>query len=515
MSRSFLNGITTTSVLMTGAGGNAYRLYDTSQGTDAKYADIEIGGSGVSFRFLNDAYTSSNTWLQATRSSGYVIGQVTITAPTINLTGAVNIDAGTIDGTVIGGTTPAAGTFTLLTTTGSIQSIGGSVILNNASSNLLDFGQAGSGAPSYPARSAGCKVVLFDAAGASVDYALGIDTNTLWQGVPSSSQQFKWYAGTTMIASLSGLGALTTGSLAAGAATINGSLTATSGNVFSDVGRNRVDNGNMEVAQRTLPVTVSGAYSLDRWLVGWSAGAGSVAQGTSSSYTSRRQINPTVTGLTVGANAYIAQRIESARCCDLAGQSVTVQFNFAYTISAGATSFTAQLSYPTVVDNFASNTAIASVAFTPSGTAGTYTATFAVPSAATTGLTFQVVGVQATATGNLAMVMTSVQLEPGTVATPFERLDPEQNLRRCQRFFQGSGSLPIMVVSTNGTYGGTTPAMMWLPTTMRSVPTVQSPTTGYSTSVSAGGIMVWNNTALALTIGTAGSFNWGGLTADL
>lgn len=42
--------------------------------------------------------------------------------------------------------------------------------------------------------------------GASVDYALGIESNTLWYSVPTSSQVFRWYAGTTEVVSLTGGG---------------------------------------------------------------------------------------------------------------------------------------------------------------------------------------------------------------------------------------------------------------------------------------------------------------------
>jgi hypothetical protein len=50
----------------------------------------------------------------------------------------------------------------------------------------------------YPAVSAG-----------SADYALGIDTSTLWSGVPTTAEFFRWYGGTTLAATLSGTGNLT------------------------------------------------------------------------------------------------------------------------------------------------------------------------------------------------------------------------------------------------------------------------------------------------------------------
>ena len=64
--------------------------------------------------------------------------------------------------------------------------------------------------PSFTTRSIGTKIFLHESIGASsVDYAIGTDTNTLWNSVPTTTQQFKWYGGTTLAATLSGLGTLT------------------------------------------------------------------------------------------------------------------------------------------------------------------------------------------------------------------------------------------------------------------------------------------------------------------
>jgi len=101
---------------------------------------------------------------------------------------------------------------------------------------------------------------------------------------------------------------------------------------FSSVAfRNRIDNGNMEIAQRTLPVTTSGFYSLDRWIAGWSGGTASISQQVGGAgYSSRKQLYGVFTGLAGGASAWFAHKIESARSNDLAGTTVTLQFNTAF-----------------------------------------------------------------------------------------------------------------------------------------------------------------------------------------
>jgi len=101
---------------------------------------------------------------------------------------------------------------------------GGQIYLNGATGNRIDFNTNGVAAPAFTTRSAGTRIVLYPAvAGAAVDYAFGIESATLWSSVPTSVSQFKWYAGTTNIATLSGAGVLT-------ATTFSGAL---SGNATS------------------------------------------------------------------------------------------------------------------------------------------------------------------------------------------------------------------------------------------------------------------------------------------
>ena len=92
---------------------------------------------------------------------------------------------------------------------------GGQIFLNGATGNRIDFNTNGVAPPSFvfaTARSSGTKIVLYPQAGASsVDYALGIDGNTLWYSVPTTSQQHRWYAATTQLADLKGTGELVVG----------------------------------------------------------------------------------------------------------------------------------------------------------------------------------------------------------------------------------------------------------------------------------------------------------------
>jgi hypothetical protein len=95
---------------------------------------------------------------------------------------------------------------------GNLSVTGGTVSLTNGTSNLISYNSNGVAAPTFTTRSAGTKLVLYPLVGASsADYSIGVDSNILWFGVPTSaSQSFKWYGGTTLAATLTGVGALTT-----------------------------------------------------------------------------------------------------------------------------------------------------------------------------------------------------------------------------------------------------------------------------------------------------------------
>lgn len=109
----------------------------------------------------------------------------------------------------------------------------GQIFLNGANGNRIDWNTNGVAAPAFTTRSAGTKLVLYPQISASaVDYAFGIESNTLWSSVPTTTQQFKWYAGTTNIMTLAGNGNLTA----------SGDVTA-----FSDI-RIKTDIKNIENA---------------------------------------------------------------------------------------------------------------------------------------------------------------------------------------------------------------------------------------------------------------------------
>lgn len=86
---------------------------------------------------------------------------------------------------------------------------GGQLFLNNGTANQLLFNNIGVGRPAFTVRSKGAKVILFPSTTAStVDYALGMDSNYIWNCVPQRSHiyGFRWYGGNSQIAGLDGIG---------------------------------------------------------------------------------------------------------------------------------------------------------------------------------------------------------------------------------------------------------------------------------------------------------------------
>jgi len=96
------------------------------------------------------------------------------------------------------------------------------------------------------------------------------------------------------------------------------------------------------------------------------------------------------------------------------------------------------------------------------------------------------------ATNGATFFITGVQLETGTVATPFERRQFGQELALCQRYYQFSGSDNQWVGNT--TSGGVYYARTYFPTTMRANPTVTL------TNASASGFPTTAGTAAGLQL---------------
>ena len=222
--------------------------------------------------------------------------------------------------------------------------------------------------------------------------------------------------------------------------------------------RNRIINGDMATDQRnagaaqTFTAAAAFAYSVDRWY-GYCTGANvtgqQIAGATAGQFRYRFTGAASVTGIGFG------QRIEQLNSTDLASTTATLSVDLANSL---LTSVTWTAFYATTADTFGTlasptRTQIATGTFTVNSTVTRYSTNISVSGAATTGIEIVfTVGAQTSGTWTIG----NVQLEPGTVATPFERRSYGQELALCQRYFETSypsGELPGAATSAVGMGG--------------------------------------------------------------
>jgi hypothetical protein len=287
-------------------------------------------------------------------------------------------------------------------------------------------------------------------------------------------------------------------------------LPAVTGNVLTSVGdqtisgtmvmgssflRNRIINGNMAVDQRnagatqTFTAAAALAYSVDRWY-GYCTGANvtgaRVTGATANQY--RYQFTGAASVTAIG----FGQRIEAINSADLAGTTATLSVVLSNSL---LTTVTWTAYYANTADTFGSLasptvTSIATGTFTVNSTATTYSANITIPSAATTGIQILfTVGAQTSGT----WVIGNVQLEPGSVATPFERPLISKQVADCQRYYCKTfslGTAPGNNITSTGALKGasrtgttTEPSANWkFPVSMRTEPTVTLYNTGSGTA---------------------------------
>jgi len=209
--------------------------------------------------------------------------------------------------------------------------------------------------------------------------------------------------------------------------------------------RNILINGNYLINQRGYvsgTATASGTYMHDRWK----------STTTNSNYTFTQGTPDTTITIAAGT---IAQIVETV---NVAGGVYTLSWT---------------------------GTATARIAINGGTTSGSYAASPITTSSATAGQTITV----EFSTGTLG----KVQLEPGTIATPYERQIYSDQLAQCQRYFSKSYNIDVAVgaASSVGAYSnyasnatGNRPVFpISFPITMRTTPTV----TAYSPNNGASG----------------------------
>lgn len=213
----------------TGLDSNAWNLFiygTTVSGSDYKYGvaiHVPAGRSTKNFvititelkRGMTFTDQSSSAVITSFTNSGNIyshnnlivgnrigVGKVPTTAIDVNGT----VTATSFSGSFTGGVSAGIATISdqlILTGTNDTTTGGGQLYLNGLTGNRIDFNTNGVAAPAFTTRSAGTKLVLYPAiGGSSSDYALGIESGTLWYSVPNTTSVHRWYGGTTSMMNL-------------------------------------------------------------------------------------------------------------------------------------------------------------------------------------------------------------------------------------------------------------------------------------------------------------------------
>jgi hypothetical protein len=262
---------------------------------------------------------------------------------------------------------------------------------------------------------------------------------------------------------------------------------------FHDVGRNLIHNSLFNIAQRGAgPFTAAYVYTLDRWQMAFASDTMSVTQFVPPDLVrtqigdeaATRGLQNVFTGSAVAAAYnFIDQKIEGVR--RLSGKTITVSF---WAVAGAA------LRLGISLDQFAGTGGTPSGSVTGNGAAVTLGTNWARYSlqftlASTSGWTLGTNGddctqlnfwfssgtTQAARAGNIGVQsgtveLWGVQLEVGSVATPLEKPDPQQDWARCLRFYVASGQ--VLRVSFYAASSAYSSVFVCLPTVMRIPPIV-------------------------------------------
>ena len=272
--------------------------------------------------------------------------------------------------------------------------------------------------------------------------------------------------------------------------------------------RNVLINGAFTIDQRnagasqTITAAAALAYTVDRWYA-YCTGANITGARVAGAAPSRYYYR--FTGATSNTAVGFGQRIETDNSFHLAGREVTLSVNIA---STSLTSITWTAFYANTADTFGTlasptRTQIATGTFAVTSTLGRKSATFTVPSAATTGI--EIVFTGGALLGSQTLTYDDAQLELGSIATPFEQRPIGTELALCQRYYwkwnpQTAGTSRIYAYPIAQS-GGDRYVPVNYPTAMRKIPTSTDMVYSGSTTL---GIVNEGNSDTGTVLGVTG-----------
>lgn len=272
--------------------------------------------------------------------------------------------------------------------------------------------------------------------------------------------------------------------------------------------RNRIINGDMRIAQRGTSFASNG-YTLDRWTFFNSGGTANVSQQTADSTDQPENGMPNflrISRVSPSGILYLSQKIEDVSLYD--GFAVTVSF-----YAKANTNITLPIR---LIQEFGSGGSTAVTVGTVNTSVTTswakYTANFTLPS-----LSGKTIGTSSylelafdTPATYSTLDITGVQLETGTVATPFERRSIGQELALCQRYFEKKNynSTAYERISTAFVPGTSTSTLMETVFTFTEKRALPSVTTSAGNTFRQNGGNALDNIGTSVSVGTIGLYTF-------
>jgi hypothetical protein len=258
----------------------------------------------------------------------------------------------------------------------------------------------------------------------------------------------------------------------------------TGGNNFYYIGssRNRFKNGGMRVAQRGTGITITAGnsgYTLDQWIVASTGGSTAVSQVTNTQLSLTDKLIQLAPAGAVTA-MLLQNKMEAADCVDLTATTPVTISGFYQASNLSAAPLTITLYTPSVADNWSSTltqvgtgsvTLIGQVA----GVLQYFSTTITLGADCSNGVMAQISW--PSTPGGYTFQFTHLQLEKGSYYTPFEFLPIEEDLRRCQRYYE--------VIETVATPYGSLINFVSPKCTKRTAPTLNTSLTSGSGAVFA------------------------------
>jgi hypothetical protein len=207
--------------------------------------------------------------------------------------------------------------------------------------------------------------------------------------------------------------------------------------------KNRIINGQMQIAQRATSATITagstiaaGYSTVDRFYV-YCTGANVTAAQVAGTGATKNRLQ--ITGAASVTAIGIGQRIEQLNSYDMAGTTATLSLDISNSL---LTTVTWTAYYANTADTFGTlasptRTQIATGTFTVTSTLTRYSTQISIPAAATTGIEVVLtVGAQTSGT----WVIGNLMLEESSIATSFDYRPYGTELQLAQRYYETMGS---------------------------------------------------------------------------